>query len=198
MKLIGFAVHYFLQFPESQWPNRSINDLHDNDPEVKEVHASVIQVADNPLDLLMKRCSSFYALKRLIGWLLLFVRFLLSKLHNLDFVKTVLTVKTLTETDRAIIKHVQKCCFSDELNCLFQGKVVKASSTLSKLQPFLHDGLICVGGRFIFTSLPRSIRHQVIIYKHHFLGKLLISDIHSLGHIGIEHVLDIGLFKPDL
>ena len=107
----------------------------------------------------MKRCSSFYALKRLIGWLLLFVRFLLSKLHNQNFIKTGLTVKILTEAERAIIKHVQKCCFSDELNCLVQGKVVKTSSTLSKLQPFLHDGLICVGGRFkilVFASVDKA------------------------------------------
>ena len=165
-----FCGPLFLQFPESEWPNYSVKDLHDNDPEVKEVHASVIQVANDPLDLLMKRCSSFYALKRLIGWLLLFVRFLPSKLPNQDFFKTGLTVKTLTEAERAIIKHVQKCCFSDELNCLVQCKVVKTSSMLSKLQPFLHDGLICVGGRFKYSSLPRSIRHQVIIPKKSLLG----------------------------
>ena len=62
-----FCGPLFLQFPESQWSNTSIIDLHDNDPEVKGVHASVVQVADDPIDLSMKRCTETF------DWLASFV-----------------------------------------------------------------------------------------------------------------------------
>ena len=72
----------------------------------------------------------------------------------------------------------------ERLNC------IGYASPLRKLSPFLHDGVICVGGRLNNASIPFSAKHPMILPSKHPVTDLIIKDYHEKeGHVGACHVL---------
>ena len=102
------------------------------------------------------------------------------------------------EIERAtvvIVKIIQKCEFHDlyyeldasseqSINC----KIV--NKQLAKLHPFMHDGIIRVGGRLQRFSSSFDAKHQKLLPSKHPVTDLIIHHYHSLsGHSGTMHVL---------
>lgn len=96
-----------------------------------------------------------------------------------------------------IIKAVQREAFKEEINLLCsadaegsQGRntsrVMKKSSTLCKLDPFLDkSGVLRVGGRLKHADLTTAERHPVILPKKGHVTGLIISHYHdSIEHQG--------------
>ena len=72
----------------------------------------------------------------------------------------------------------------ERLNC------IGYASPLCKLSPFLHDGVICVGGRLNNASIPFSAKHPMTLPSKHPVTDLIIKDYHEKeGHVGDGHVL---------
>ena len=83
------------------------------------------------------------------------------------------------------LEAVQTDAFGDTKNC-------RKLSALAKLKPFLHHGLICVGGRLEHANLSDEARHPVILPSKHLVTELLISHYHVLnGHVGANHTLSL-------
>ncbi|XP_068738151.1 uncharacterized protein, partial [Montipora capricornis] len=71
------------------------------------------------------------------------------------------------------------------LNC------IGYASPLRKLSSFLHDGVICVGGRLNNASMPFSAKHPMILPSKHPVTDLIIKDYHEKeGHVGACNVLE--------
>ena len=51
------------------------------------------------------------------------------------------------EAERVIFRYLQREHFAKEIGKLEAGSEVPSSSSLSKLDPFLENGLLSVGGR---------------------------------------------------
>ncbi|CAC5392397.1 unnamed protein product [Mytilus coruscus] len=88
----------------------------------------------------------------------------------------------------AIIKYEQNVHFEEEIHVLQnidRGKVLKKSSKLFKLNPFIDDnGLLRVRGRLERADLPYDAKHPIILPKDSNISKLIIEDIHrSVGHL---------------
>ena len=69
---------------------------------------------------------------------------------------------------------------------------VKKSSSIVKLDPELHDGLLCVTGRLRHPPIEQEQRHHEILPKKHHVVDLIVRHYHLLsGHSGQEYVLSL-------
>ncbi|XP_055012690.1 uncharacterized protein LOC129409784 [Boleophthalmus pectinirostris] len=103
---------------------------------------------------------------------------------------TYLTVKDIRRAEAAIIQFCQSQTFHEELCALQKGEKIKRSSSIVKLDPFLQDGVLRVGGRLHHAALPEHTRHPAILTKDHHVTTLIIRNAHEeIGHGGRNHTL---------
>lgn len=117
-----------------------------------------------------------------------------------------LTVQDLVEAEFPIIKFVQSSAFSKEISAFkeletgknldrkkFRGQkkaIVKKTSPIHRLDPFLDKGILRVGGRLKCADLPQETKHPVILPQKSHVTTLLICQAHKkLGHAGHGHVI---------
>lgn len=172
----------FLREPEYRWPKNpeTLESALFGDPEVKAVVVNAAQVEQvSPVQKLIFYFSSWFRLKRAVGWLLRFKTLLLSlvqhqKLVREDLSKTdlsidqlekkiqvqmegiksqvpkeVLSVEDMVMAELNIVRFCQRVKFLEELSHLKKGECVRRTSHLYKLNPILDGDLIRVGGRSV-------------------------------------------------
>jgi len=117
-----------------------------------------------------------------------------------------LTLADVQEAENAVIMYVQKGAYQEEIKTLSKSpehnngpdeKVkirshhsVKKSSTISKLNPFMMDGMLRVGGRLANAALPEETRFPIILPKKSHVAELILHNIHHYtGHGGRSHML---------
>lgn len=104
--------------------------------------------------------------------------------------KEVLTLEQLTNAEAEIIRYSQTQCFPEEINALCNGKPIKKSSQLCKLDPVFEEGILRVGGRLTKSAMPVDTKHPVLLSKHSRVAILILRDIHEkLGHSGRNYML---------
>ncbi|XP_041357495.1 uncharacterized protein LOC121374456 [Gigantopelta aegis] len=105
--------------------------------------------------------------------------------------ENVLTTDTLEKAEMALIQHVQAQHFHKELRAMTDkeskkdlNKGVGENSPLYKLDPFLSDGVIRVGGRLERAQIQYDMKHPVVLPKNCVVSKLILEEIHRLvGHM---------------
>jgi hypothetical protein len=69
-------------------------------------------------------------------------------------------------------------------------KTLPKSSPIFRLDPFLADGILRVGGRLANANLPLEVKHPILLPQKSHLTTLVIRDIHQqLAHAGRNHVI---------
>lgn len=125
------------------------------------------------------------------------------KLHDLKHkakseiktsVKSVsIPLEILDKAELSIIRYLQCQHFGKELQMLTNPDELhglKKSSSLSKLDPILLDGVIRVGGRLGKATVSYEAKHPAIIPKESHIARLILEDVHrSVGHMGYNAVL---------
>lgn len=182
----------FLWQDEESWP-QSLDlpaSLPDHDPEIRKDSAVYVSQIDcnQIFDRIMKKRSSWFELKKDVGYILRMKCFLKSKANKLSLpdISRPFTVAELAEVELHIVRYVQQETFIQEMKTLSKGSAdttVQRSSALYRLEPVMHeDGLIHVSGR-----LPS---HPIIIPNQHDVTNLIIRHFHIVcGHGGKEHTL---------
>ncbi|XP_055678141.1 uncharacterized protein LOC129786910 [Lutzomyia longipalpis] len=90
-----------------------------------------------------------------------------------------LTVSELTATNLLIVSQVQRQVFAKEFLALKSGKKLTTPSRIIDLNPFLDEnGIIRVGGRIQKSSLPISMKHQILLPDKHHFTRLLAEKTH--------------------
>ena len=112
----------------------------------------------------------------------------------------------MNKAEREILRHVQRESLKEEIAILQatgsgvrKGDVartgkgqIKKSSRVSKLDPWLMNGLLRVGGRLENAPLQLDAKHPIILPASHQVVCLIISYYHhTSGHSGTEHVLSM-------
>ncbi|GBO41971.1 hypothetical protein AVEN_98228-1 [Araneus ventricosus] len=134
---------------------------------------------------IIKNCSSFTRLQRVIGWCVRFVR---NAKNSLQPSKGNLTSPELFKSLMCLVKNVQANCFAQEIQCLKRGQQLPNSSSLINLSPFLDEqDILRVGGRLKNSNLPIERKHPILLpYNNHF-SDLIINHFHVLYlHTGAE------------
>jgi hypothetical protein len=89
------------------------------------------------------------------------------------------------------IRKMQELCFNAEVKSLQMRRIVKKTSRLVKLTPFLDENeIIRVGGRLENTYEPYDARHPVVLDSDHCLTNWLVMEAHcNTAHAGVERTL---------
>ncbi|GFW02998.1 integrase catalytic domain-containing protein [Trichonephila clavipes] len=100
--------------------------------------------------------------------------------------KSFLTLVELSESEKGIVKFIQRGHFSMEVSYLSAGKQLPSTNKLIPLTPFYDDsGIIRVGGRLKNSILADSQKHPILLPKTDHVVNLIISDYHlKLLHAG--------------
>ena len=116
-------------------------------------------------------------------------------------VSSPLTNTDIKEAEKAIIGYEQRKWFSEEwkLHAKHQRQdqsqkvnevTVKKSSPLRRLNPFMLDSLLRVGGRLSKATLPEETKFPVILPRKAFITELIMRDAHEkTGHGGRNFML---------
>jgi len=177
---------------KGEWEEQSpVCPLTDHDPEVRKqkIVSHVIDAVDsNPIDLLIQHYSSWYKLKRAVGWWLKFIK----NVRSQDAVSKHLSVADIRAAETAIVRRVQRIHFAREMQCLCSDKVIPKSSPIRDLCPVLgNDGVLHVGGRLKHADLCSSQKHPLIIPHKHKVAEMIAREVHSHAHLGTEWTLSL-------
>lgn len=199
----------FLYQREDQWPSEEIGELTQSDSEIKPDRIVMLALNAKTLDSLLTRYSSWTTLNRKVALLQKFVKLVAHRVKQkrdgsvAQRVKRrrggdgsdptpdmKLSVDDLDYSQLAIVRLVQGSAFADEIHELENGKPVKLSSPLRRLNPILVDGILRVGGRLKNAPIPFDAKYPLILPKDHHVTRLIITHYHvKLGHAGQNHVL---------
>ena len=207
----------FLKQPEEEWPQRptDMGKISPDDPEVKKTaEAFASETSEQTEDYISKtfeRFSSWTRLKRVVAWILRYKGMLRkqsqlrkeNKKINFQSSKgeiVPLTVCEIRDAEEVIIKHVQNQSFKEDMQTLkrvtqeTQDKkiAVKKCSNIYKLDPFMENGFIRVGGRLHNAPIKIDAKHPIILPKKHHVVILIIDYYHrASGHSGVEYTLSL-------
>ena len=135
-----------------------------------------------------KRFSSFRKLVRVVGWVKRFIR---NVRNGLNANRSDLCDEELQSAKDVIIRNLQNQFYYQELSDLKENRVVKKSSSISRLSPFVDkDGLIRVHGRLEFApSLLYDEKFPVLLPKCHVSYLLVKAQHHSMRHAGVNTLM---------
>ncbi|XP_043246524.1 uncharacterized protein LOC122394039 [Amphibalanus amphitrite] len=187
----------FLRLPEEQWPMMPPTKVKiaEEDPEVKKVKVCAMKVSEekmkDPIEVLIRHYSKKQALLRAVAWLLKVKKRLQERATKSQGRETErpsrLQLIDLEEAENCVVRWVQEQSFPDELETLRNGKEVKGA--LSKLNPFLSDGILRVGGRLKNADVTLDQKHPIVLPDCYF-AELTVQQVHEkVGHSGRQHVL---------
>ncbi|XP_046560573.1 uncharacterized protein LOC124269595 [Haliotis rubra] len=182
----------FLSKPETEWPDVEVEELPEDDPEIKTVNTTLLQnPVESPLSKLISYCSSWIKLKKFVGYYLLFFSYLKvktsqKKLTETEVIReTKLDVQILQKSEKVILTQVQHSCFQELFDALENQRPTCVSKPIRKLDPIIVDGLIRVGGRLSRSSLDFEAKYPVLLPKESRVTDLIVRDAHeAVGHLG--------------
>ncbi|XP_057209258.1 uncharacterized protein LOC130566061 isoform X1 [Triplophysa rosa] len=83
---------------------------------------------------------------------------------------------------KLILLHTQKDLYPQEYTALQKEEQVSNSSMLWKLDPYIDDGLMRVGGLLRHASLDSELKNPIILPKQCHVAQLLVNYYHSKVH----------------
>jgi hypothetical protein len=88
------------------------------------------------------------------------------------------------------VKRSQQEAYPEELKRLQKNKMLRPTSQLLSLTPFLDEaGVLWLGGRLSRAKLPYDVLHPPILPGKHPLARLIIRAFHeSMPHVGTDFV----------
>ncbi|XP_068674720.1 uncharacterized protein [Montipora foliosa] len=196
----------FLWLGENSWPKfpASLETSSQDDLEIKEhkrVYSVQLKNFAQPDDKVFAYYSSWHKLRRSMAYLLRYKTWLLNRVRS-KFGQPIAQVPsgkvTLTEmknAEREILMSLQRTFFPKELTQLSKcgqadrAKSVNKSSSISRLDPIMKDGLLLVGGRLRHTRIQTEARNSIILPKKSHVVDLIVRNCHEIfGHVGAVHV----------
>ncbi|XP_071057301.1 uncharacterized protein [Onthophagus taurus] len=163
----------WLSLPSSNWPSGRPAAPSEAKREQRSnpiIHTASVMYGWN----LKHRYSTLNKLLRVTAWC-----FRIFNRLKFDSVTEVLSPKEINHALMFWIRECQKFHFDEEVGTLQEGRVVKNSSSLYRLTPFLDgEGFLRVTGRLRFAALDWDEKHPIILPKESRLTTLIIDNHH--------------------
>ena len=196
-----FLLEYHVDWPEQPEITSTIQP--DDEEAKKDSVCSLVQHS-TILGLLLQQFSEYSKIVKTIAWLTRFKLFLRWKHSSSSAPPTGdLSVNEVMDAKNQLLRLTQWEAFPEAMRKLSAFKNTekrlswqelsnaKCFRQIRKLNPFLGNGLMRVGGRLQNSALAYSTQHPVILPPNHAITKLLIMKQHDeLGHSGVSHVLN--------
>ena len=112
------------------------------------------------------------------------------KKSRLTLKPTLLLIEDLEEAENELIRVSQLQTYPEEILSLQAAGHVKKTSPICRLDPFLKDGIVRVGGRLSRLSMPEETKHPAILGRGCPVAALILQHIHKeIGHCGCNYML---------
>ena len=120
-----------------------------------------------------------------------FIRRFINRLRkNLNQLPMYITREESSEALKIILRQEQQKLFEEEIRTFEKDVQVKKTSRLVKLYPFLHEGVLCVGGRLVHATLADEAKYPRIVPAESYLAELIIKNSHRVTlHGGTNQVI---------
>lgn len=201
----------FLWEPAESWKDFTSDtyEISTDDKEVKKSSAfsTVAKESSTPLVERLGYFSDWYRAKRAVANCLKYLRTLRDRVQKKftpasttkqPIGTSTPTVAELQESERIILREVQKNAYISEMKELANGRAdpghdsrvhqreLKRKSDLLRLDPFIDKhGILRVGGRIKNASIDFGLKHPVIVPKDSHISHLIAKDCHeSTKHQG--------------
>jgi len=161
----------WLGLPQLLWPNSEFN-LKDTQEEIK-TSALVSNIEFNIVDMLLNKFSSLSKILNIISYIIRFITFIKTK----SKIKGPLLPNETQLALHVLIKRTQALHFSQDLTLLSSGKLT--TNLIKKLNPFLLNDIIRVGGRIRHADVPYDQKHPILLPRKCRLTKLIIEGTHK-------------------
>ncbi len=90
-------------------------------------------------------------------------------------------MEDMVNAELDLIRYSQKQKFQEERKMLQQGKMhVRKDSCIFRLDPYLEDGVLRVGGRLSRSAMPEKSKHPISVYAR--ICSLILEHIHHIQH----------------
>lgn len=161
----------WLHQSESSWPQVATTQV-TNDEE----RAVVLIATDssNHFDSLLEKFSSIRKITRIVAYVSHFISCLRDPTKR---VAAYLNEQHLYRALLLVVGHVQRAAFAGEMRKLKSGQ--RLPKSFRKLNPFLDNGLLRVGGRLSHSDLSYDRKYPALLPSKHRLTELLIRDFHN-------------------
>lgn len=170
-------------------PSYNEGRIHLNDNELPELKPAVVVAAtvQKKPSIDMTRLSNFRRLQRAWAFVLRFINNVRTKTRD----TSPLRAQEMADALHAVMKITQKDEFQDLFHALQNND--KKRNRYSGLAPFVGtDGLIRVGGRLKYSSIPYDGKHQILLPEKHHVTVTLIRQLHEDNfHVGQRGLLSI-------
>ena len=93
-----------------------------------------------------------------------------------------------------LVEQSQRESFPDDYKWLASGKELPGNNKMSKLSPFVTQGIIKVGGRLQESTLPSDVKHPALLPRSHPLTRLKVMSVHAQIHHQGRH-LTLGALR---
>ena len=173
----------WLKLSPADWPKQSLLPPNDTHEEEREITLHLISQPCSPV-IPFEQYSDFNHLKCVTAWILRFTKNCRSGTQKR--LTSLLSTEELHEAEYYWISIIQNDHFQNEIQTLKQECLLKKSSPLLPLHPFLDSNkLLRVGGRQQNSKLFYSKQHPLILHGKHPVTKLIIHSEHQrLLHAG--------------
>ena len=144
------------------------------------------------IDKLIEYFSDWFRLKHAVATYRKVIQILRDRTNQHNGSDYCISIVDLNDAEHAVLRYVQGANFQREINILTSSDsaTVPKSSHIYKLDPYMEDDLVRVGGRLSKTNLQHSVKHPILLPKKSHVTTLIIRHIHSkMAHAGRNHVL---------
>ena len=193
----------FLKRPVNDWPkNLSLPLERENIGDQfslprKQALAMTTHSSAGPVgvDRLIGHFSSLGELIVATAWLLRFKQHLVDRCRGTDILQhQPIKASESQQAEIALVIYVQRKHFSawlKKLNGIDKSKSVPNPHDLQRLNPFISNEVMRVGGRLSKASLPFEAKHPAILPRESFFTALIVKHCHSflVGHQGLNATL---------
>lgn len=171
----------WLRQSESHWPSKMPIVSTEEESRKAAHHRQVSEIYD-----LIDRFSSLSRMRRVSAFILRFI-YNAKQLQKSHRKFGPLQPAELNAAQIKWIQLTQMHHFGREIKMLKQHTPIPNSSSIIRLTPFLHSGIIRVGGRLHQSPMSFDVRHPIIIPRQSKLTTLLIDHAHRQTlHGGVQ------------
>lgn len=137
---------------------------------------------------ILNHYSSFRTTLNIIAYILRFKNNL--KLNKADRIIGPIKPEELEGALLLLIQNIQIQSYSKEYSNISKNKCLDKSSKLLSLNPFLHKGVLRVGGRINKSDQSFDVKHPIILPQNNFLTTQILRHEHQrLFHCGAQNLL---------
>lgn len=150
--------------------------------ERKHVLVASVPRVESPIIELATRFSSWSKLLRCTVYVCRFAKLLPSRDN--------ISAADLDLAENLILKELQKLYFAGEIANILTER--NCSRAFQRLKPFIHNGLIRVGGRLTRSRLTFDQKHPIVLPRKHHILNLLVDFHHKINcHAGPDLLMSL-------